>query len=228
MNAQWAASSASVSRGASGTARTATITSLRSAEAELRLARLDQLEIDLGQELGIEQGAVLGALGIVDAEAGAQVVKTVAHADKLAPRQHQGVDQSVAREHGLAAAIKLGVEKADVEARVVDDERRIADEGEQVVGDLGEQRLVGEELGRQPVYRESLGRHVALRIEIAMEGLTRRDPVEQLDATDLDQAVAAERVETGGLGIEHDFPHGGSRLSVVVPGCRTQVGFTRP
>ena len=34
------------------------------------------------------------------------------------------------------------------------------------------------------------------------------DPVEHLDAADLDHPVAARRVEPGGFGVENDFPHG--------------------
>jgi hypothetical protein len=33
------------------------------------------------------------------------------------------------------------------------------------------------------------------------------DPVENLDATDLDHPIAAGRIQTRGFGIEHDFPH---------------------
>ena len=69
----------------------------------------------------------------------------------------------------LLAALELGVEEAEIEHRVVRDQRRVADEGEELVGDLGEQRLVLEELGRQAVHREGLGRHVALGIEVAVE-----------------------------------------------------------
>ena len=50
-------------------------------------------------------------------------------------------------------------------------------------------------------------RHVALGIEISVEVAAGLDPVEDLDAADLDHAVAAGRVEAGGFGIEDDFPH---------------------
>jgi hypothetical protein len=33
------------------------------------------------------------------------------------------------------------------------------------------------------------------------------DPVEHLDAADLDQAIAVERAEARRLGVEHDFAH---------------------
>ncbi|MFK4654323.1 hypothetical protein ABIF97_004257 [Bradyrhizobium japonicum] len=34
------------------------------------------------------------------------------------------------------------------------------------------------------------------------------DAVEDLDTADFDQAIASERIEAGGFGIENDFAHG--------------------
>ena len=67
-------------------------------EAELRLARADQLQIDLGQDLGVEQRAVLGAPRIVDAIARAQIVEPVRPGRMLAARQQQRIDQPLARD----------------------------------------------------------------------------------------------------------------------------------
>jgi hypothetical protein len=57
------------------------------------------------------------------------------------------------------------------------------------------------------VNLESRFRHVALRIEVAMKHFAGGKAIEQLDAADLDQPIALERIEAGGLGIEHDFAH---------------------
>src|SRR5437762_1206070 len=57
------------------------------------------------------------------------------------------------------------------------------------------------------MHPERFGRHVAFRIEVAVKGLAAREPIEELDAPDLDHAMAARRVEPGGLGIEHDLAH---------------------
>src|SRR5258706_10702296 len=43
---------------------------------QLRLPRPDQVDIDFGQKLGVEQGAVLGAAGIVDRIARAEIIET--------------------------------------------------------------------------------------------------------------------------------------------------------
>jgi hypothetical protein len=37
--------------------------------------------------------------------------------------------------------------------------------------------------------------------------LARRHAVENLDAADFDQAIAAERIEASGFGVENDFTH---------------------
>ena len=94
------------------------------------------------------------------------------------------------------------------------DERRILDELEQLGGLLGETRLVREKDRRQAVNRLRFVRHLALGIEICVEMPPGLDPVEDLDTTDLDHAVARGRVQSRGLGIEDDFPHAG-KLSLV-------------
>src|SRR5664280_818530 len=110
----------------------------------------------------------------------------------LAARQQQRIDQPLARDRRTLDALELGDEEAVVEAGIVDHQRRVADEAEEIVGDVAEKRLVLEELGRQPVNGEGLGRHLALRVEIAVERRAGRNPVEQLDAADFDQAVALQ------------------------------------
>jgi hypothetical protein len=67
------------------------------AQTELRLPRSDQVDIDLSQQFGVEQCAVLGAAGIVDRIARAEIVLPVRHAGVLAPRQQQRVHQPVPR-----------------------------------------------------------------------------------------------------------------------------------
>ena len=87
------------------------------------------------------------------------------------------------------------------------DAERIFVPVEQLAGALAEARLVRQEDRRQPVDRFGLARHLAIGIEISVEVAAGLDAVEDLDAADLDHAVAAGRIETGGFGIEYDFPH---------------------
>ena len=60
---------------------------------QLRLTGADQVDIDLGQEFRVEQRAVLGAMGIVDRIARAEIVEPVRDTGMLAPGKQQGVDQ---------------------------------------------------------------------------------------------------------------------------------------
>ncbi len=59
------------------------------------------------------------------------------------------------------------------------------------------------------MHLERAVRHVAFRIEIAVEAVAGRKPVDQLDAADLDQPVALIGIEPGGFGVEHDLAHAG-------------------
>ena len=122
-------------------------------------------------------------------------IETVRPGRIAPPRQHQRVDQPVALQQHLLAALELGIDEAEIEHRVVRDQRRIADEGEQLLADVGEQRLVLEELGREPVHLERAVRHVALGIEIAVKHLAGRKAIDQLDAADLHQPVALIGIE---------------------------------
>ena len=125
----------------------------------------------------------------------------------LAARQHQRIDQPLARDQRALDALEFGAQKAVIETGIVDHQRRVADERQEIVGDFDKARLVLEEIRRQPVNGEGLGRHLAFRIEIAVEDRAGRNPVEQLDAADFDQAVTLVGIEAGGFGVENDFAH---------------------
>ena len=68
--------------------------------------------------------------------------------------------------------------------------------------------LLARNSARQPVHGKGFRRHVALGIDVAVKGLPGRHAVEDLDAADLDQPIAAQRIEASGFGIENDFAHG--------------------
>ena len=76
---------------------------------------------------------------------------------------------------------------------------------EHVVGKLGETRLVAQKLGGEAVHLEGLVGNFAFGVQMAMPHPPGRDAVDQLDAADLDDFVAVERVESGRLGIEDDL-----------------------
>ena len=89
----------------------------------------------------------------------------------------------------------------------MDHQRRIADEVQEFLDHLSEQRLAGEELAGKAMHRKSLGRHRPLRIDMPVKDLPGRHPVDHFDAADFDQPVTPEGIEAGGFGIENDFAH---------------------
>ncbi len=104
-----------------------------------------QLEIDLGGELGVEQRAVQAARREIDAEALAQLVERIARPGEPALGDVDRVDCARGRDRRAAVAVQLGIEEFEVEARIVDDQRRVADELQELLDDMGEERLVGKE-----------------------------------------------------------------------------------
>ena len=177
-------------------------------QTELRLPRADQLDIDFGQKLGVEQRAVFGAPRIVDRIARTQIVEPIGGARMLTACKQERVNDAFATHCAAPGPLKFGIEKAEIEHRIVRDQRRIVTEkGDQLVHFVGKQRLVLEKVDRQPVNLERLLRHVTFRIEIIMERLAGREPIDELDATDFNHPIALERIEAGSFGIENNLAH---------------------
>ena len=103
--------------------------------------------------------------------------------------------------------MQLAVDEFHVEGRVVDHQRRIADELQKVFHDMRKERLVGEELVGQAVHSLCFDGHEAFGIEVGLEASARRQMVDQLDTANLHNAVARGRIEAGGFGVENDFTH---------------------
>ena len=173
------------------------------------------------------------AAAIVDAVAPAQRVEAGLGAGKTAARQGQRVDRPGFRQRGDTEAREFRVEEPHVEVRIVDDQRRVADEGQEIVGDGGEHRLVGEKIVGQPMHRERLLRHRAFRIDVELPLAVRPvadDVVDQLDTADLDDPVALIGAQPGGLGIQDDLTHGdpfclaASRAAGAANGGRASTG----
>ncbi len=105
--------------------------------------------------------------------------------------------------------MQLHVDEADVETGVVYDERRISDEAQKVVRDVGKSRLIGQKRIRQSVHGFRVGMHGAiLGIDVGVKLSSRRKAIEQFDAAELDQPVAGAGIEPCRLSVEHDLAHG--------------------
>ena len=148
---------------------------------------------------------MLDALGGVDAVALAQRIEAVGAGRVAAPRQDEGIDDAIEGERRPRGALELGIDEAEVEGSVVGNERGVADEGEELVGDVLEQGFVLEELAGQAVHVDRIAVDVALRVEVAVELAAGGDAVDDLDAAELDQPVAGVGVEPRRLRVDDDL-----------------------
>src|SRR5947208_11058626 len=101
-------------------------------QPEADLTSTGELNIDLREQLRVEQRAVLHAVATVDAETHAQSVEAVLGAGMARAGERQRVDHPMQADRRPAAAFELIIEEAEVEARIVRDQRRILDEREQL------------------------------------------------------------------------------------------------
>ena len=187
-----------------------------------RLLAARHREIDLGQELGVEQRAVHRPVRIVDAEALAERVEAVALAGEHLAREREGVDDARVeiRAPGARHARELGVEKADVERRVVDDPFRAAGELDEFRRDLPELRLALEIVPRHSVHFGRAGIDLALGVEAKVERPPGGAAIGDLERGDLDDPVPELGVEPRGLGVDDDLTH-------VAGQCCAPFGFAR-
>ncbi len=88
-------------------------------------------------------------VGVVDFQAFAEGIQTIAFAWIVVTRHFQGISDFVAEggDRGFAQQFQLGIEKAHVEGGVMDDQFRTGNEIQKRVGDIGKTRFVGQELG---------------------------------------------------------------------------------
>ena len=125
------------------------------------------------------------------------------------PCERQGVQNSA--QVGYAPlegdACQLRVQESHIERRIVDDEFGVADELQELPMHMRESRFFGQTLPRQPMHLNRAFIDLALRVQVLMEGPARQAAVEQLHATDFDDAVLLLNFEPRGFCIENDLPH---------------------
>ena len=123
---------------------------------------------------------------------------------------HQGVDDfaNVILEARDVQPREFGIQKADVEGRVVDDDLGTADVGTQFIGDFDELRFVRQKFRGQAVHCQSALFRITLGIDVLVKIIAGQLAIDQFDATDLDDAVARARVQAGGFGVEKNLAHG--------------------
>jgi len=170
-------------------------------------------QVDLGQQLRVEQRAVHRPMRVIDAEPLAQRVEAVALAREHLARQGERVDH--ARMNGRAAVEvgkpQLGVEKADVERRVVDDPLGATSELGELGGDVAKSRLALQILPGHAVDLGRAGVDLALGVEAEMERAPGRATVDDLQRGEFDDPVALLRIEPRRFGVDDDLAHSGVR-----------------
>jgi len=87
----------------------------------------------------------------------------------------------------------------------LDDQFGIAQVVDDVVGERRELGLVAQEVGGQAVDLERILVALALGVEVDVKIVAGELAVEQLDAAELDDAVAVLRGKAGGFGVEDDL-----------------------
>jgi hypothetical protein len=87
----------------------------------------------------------------------------------------------------------------------VDDQFSAFQVGPELVRQIAEQRLAGEEFRGEPVDLDGTGVDRPLGVAVQMEIVARQAAVDQLQAADLDDAVALLHFQPGGFGVEDDL-----------------------
>ena len=99
------------------------------------------------------------------------------------------------------------VYEPDVERRIMDNEFGAADKQQELVGDIGETRLVSQELIGYPMHFRGAGIDFPVRLNILVIGVAGDASIHQLDAADFDDTVPLGRVKPRGFGIKDDLSH---------------------
>ena len=183
---------------------------IRLAEQERTLSTPGQFAIDVDQNFGIEQRAVLHSPRPVDTIAIAERIETVRQAGMFFPGERQSVDNALQFDHLPTESGKFRVEKAHVEFRVVDNQRRLADEREKVINHLSKHRFVFQGVRGMAMHRDCVLRNVAFGIDELVEDPSRQDLVHDFDGADLKHTMTVGWIESCRFGIKHDFTHDGS------------------
>ncbi len=165
---------------------------------------------DVGQDLGIEQGAVQIATRVVDAVTLAQRIQTVALSRmSLAGHQQRIEHRAVIGDVGpilLPQQREFVVDEADIERRVVNDQLRALDELEEFIGHVTKARLVDQKLVGDAVNRDGPLIHFPVRLQIDVVVPPGELAPDDFHTADLDDPVTIGDRHACGFGIENYHP----------------------
>ena len=112
----------------------------------------------------------------------------------------------MALEGGVADAAEFHVEEAEVEGGVVGDQGVVCDEVAEGVGDIGEAGFSDEVRAGEAVDARGFGGDVAVGVDEGVVDAAGGEVALELEAGDLDEAVAVQGVEACRFRVEEDGP----------------------
>ena len=78
----------------------------------------------------------------------------------------------------------------------------------QGISDVRKLRLIAQEFCRQTVYCQRTGIGITFRIDVVVKVISGQPAVHHFDTADLNDAVAASRVQSGRLSVKNNLSHG--------------------
>src|SRR3546814_921532 len=103
--------------------------------------------------------------------------------------------------------LELVIDEAKVERGVVDDQLRVLDELEELVGDVAETRLVDKKLVGNAVNGNRALVHFTIRLQIDVVVPPGQAAADDFDTANLDDPVAIGHRHAGRFGIQHYAAH---------------------
>ena len=140
-----------------------------------------------------------------------QIIQAVAAAREHPARHRQCIryfPATLPKQLRAPRVAQLSVQKTHVEAGVVDQHLSVADKFQQLVQNLRKFRFAHELLTVDAVHALGARINVSFWIKVAMKYTPGNHAVDDLHATDFDDAVAARRTQAGGLHIERHLAGG--------------------
>src|SRR5690606_42021783 len=89
----------------------------------------------------------------------------------------------------------------------MDDEFAAANKVDELLGDVLETRVTGQEVRCKAVHRQRFGVAIAIGVEVQMQVVARQCAVHHLDACDFNDAMTLGRIQARGFSIENDLAH---------------------
>jgi len=126
--------------------------------------------------------------------------------ETMTPTQFTRFRGALGTSSGFESA-QFRVQEPEIEAGVVDNERRVAQKLEQRIDHGTERRFVRKKFIGKTVHALRLKRNVPFGIDIGLKALAARQVIEKFDAADLDDAMSVGGIEAGRFRIQHHFTH---------------------